>query len=88
MLPEEAIRELLKALNFNRDYKHAVFTILAEFIRFPCKETNLFMKTYCGLYRFMDPESKKYMQEEMIRKLDEPNGQYGPHLTLQNLQRM
>lgn len=88
MLPEEAIRELLKALNFNRDYKLAVFRILAEFIRFPCKETKLFMKTYCGLYRFMDPESKKYMQEEMIRKLDEPNGQYGPHLTLQNLQRM
>ena len=88
MVPEEAIWELLKVVNFNRDYKVAIFRILAEFIRFPCKETKLFMKTYCGLYRSMDPDSKQFMREEMRHKLEGPNGQYGAHLTLQNLQRL
>ena len=80
--------ELLKVVNYNREYEAAIFNILADFIRFPCKETKLFMKTYCGLYCIMDNESKKLMMEVMRRRLDGPNGQYGARLTLQNMQKL
>ena len=85
---EDAILELLKVVNYNREYEAAIFNILADFIRFPCKETKLFMKTYCGLYCIMDNESKKLMMEVMRRRLDGPNGQYGARLTLQNMQKL
>lgn len=85
---ENAILELLKVVNYNREYEAAIFNILADYIRFPCKETKLFMETYCGLYCIMDNESKNLMMEVMRRRLDGPNGKYGPNLTLQNMQKL
>ena len=81
---------LLKMLSLHYDEKLVLSTIhyLAEFIRFPCYETQLFLETFCEMYRNMNEEFKNHMVDELYNQKDKPFGNFGPTRTLQALQQM
>ena len=86
-LPEECLILLFDEMITVPNLKMEVIMTLEDYIRFPCKETELFMNTFIGLYRRMDPDTARMMMEDMYRRSKRSNGQMGIVMTLNNIQR-
>lgn len=86
-LPEECLILFFDEMNVYPKLKVEVIVTLEDFIRFPCKETELFMNTFIGLYRRMDPDTQRLMMDGMYRRNKLYNGQLGIVMTLNNIQR-
>ena len=85
--PEECLILLFDEMITVPNLKMEVIMTLEDYIRFPCKETELFMNTFIGLYRRMDPDTARMMMEDMYRRSKRSNGQMGIVMTLNNIQR-
>lgn len=85
-LPEECLLMLFDEIA-SPNLKMEMIITLEDYIRFPCKETELFMNTFIGLYRRMDPETARMMMEDMYFRNRRSNGQMGIVMTLKNIQR-
>ena len=64
----ECIAQLLHAVQHDMPRFKFVFTCLLDYVRFPCKETKLYLQTLMSLMTLMNPEMKDWVNKQLNKK--------------------
>lgn len=60
---------LIQKLNQNSSYFFSILGTMINYIRFPCKETRLFMKAFLGLYQLVDNDTRGVISKVLMKRM-------------------
>ena len=81
--PIECINYILHGVNQNAEYKEVIVDTVLEYVRFPCKETALFIQVTLDMYYYMDMNTRQMIVHKLHKKA--PLKQYGVEYLLKGL---
>lgn len=64
----ECIAQLLHSAQHEMQLMGFVMACLLDYVRFPCKETKLYLRTLMALVGQMSPEMKRWVMQQLIKK--------------------
>ena len=64
----ECIAQLLHSVQHDMQLMGFVMACLLDYVRFPCKETKLYLRTLMALVGQMSPEMKQWVMQQLIKK--------------------